>query len=69
MTNVKIAYLLVAHKNPEQVNMFINQLLQYGACDVYVHVDKKIQICSTKLFLHQMYLNIVNMMFAGEALK
>lgn len=41
MTNVKIAYLLVAHKNPEQVNMFINQLLQYGACDVYVHVDKK----------------------------
>lgn len=41
MNNIKIAYLLVAHKSPEQVNLFINQLLDYGDCDVYVHVDKK----------------------------
>ena len=41
MNSIKIAYLLVAHKSPEQVNLFINQLLDYGDCDVYVHVDKK----------------------------
>lgn len=41
MSKTKIAYLLVAHKCPDQVNFFINQLLDYGDCDVYVHVDKK----------------------------
>lgn len=41
MAQIRIAYLLVAHKCPEQVNLFINQLLNYGDCDVYVHVDKK----------------------------
>lgn len=41
MSEIRIAYLLVAHKCPEQVNMFIKQLLDYGDCDVYVHVDKK----------------------------
>lgn len=41
MSNIKLAYLLVAHKNPKQVNLFIKQLLDYGDCDVYIHVDKK----------------------------
>lgn len=41
MTNIKIAYLLVAHKCPEQVNSFVEQLLDYGDCDIYIHVDKK----------------------------
>lgn len=41
MSEIRIAYLLVAHKCSEQVNMFIKQLLAYGDCDVYVHVDKK----------------------------
>lgn len=41
MNDIKVAYLLVAHKCPEQVNIFINQLLNYGECDIYVHVDKK----------------------------
>lgn len=36
---VRIAYLLLAHKSPEQLNLFIRQLLDYGDCDVYVHVD------------------------------
>ena len=40
---IKIAYLLLAHKNPEQVNLFVNQLLEYGDCDVYIHIDKKNQ--------------------------
>lgn len=41
MCGIKIAYLLVIHKCPEQANLFINQLLNYGDCDIYVHVDKK----------------------------
>lgn len=41
MSQIRIAYLLVAHKCPDQVNLFIKQLLDYGDCDVYVHVDKK----------------------------
>lgn len=36
-----MAYLILVHKNPEQVNMFIEQLLNYGDCDIYIHVDKK----------------------------
>lgn len=41
MENVKIAYLLVAHKCPEQINFFIEQLLGYGDCDIYIHIDRK----------------------------
>lgn len=41
MSKIKIAYLLLVHKCPEQVNQYINQLLNYGDCDVYVHVDMK----------------------------
>ncbi len=41
MKTVKLAYLLLAHTNPQQVNAFINQVLEYGDCDVYVHIDKK----------------------------
>ena len=44
MSQIRIAYLLVAHKCPEQVNLFINQLLNYGDCDVYVHVLSLIHI-------------------------
>lgn len=38
---IRIAYLLLAHKEPEQINLFIRQLLAYGDCDIYIHVDKK----------------------------
>ncbi len=61
MSQIRIAYLLVAHKCPEQVNLFINQLLNYGDCDVYVHVDKKnIQLLesiikSPRVFLCSIY--------------
>ena len=41
MSQIKIAYLLVAHKCPEQVNLFVQQLLDYGDCDVFIHIDKK----------------------------
>ena len=38
---IKVAYLLLAHQNIEQLNLFIEQLLHYGDCDVFVHIDKK----------------------------
>lgn len=41
LNGIKIAYLLVAHKCSEQINLFIKQLLRYGDCDVYIHIDKK----------------------------
>lgn len=41
MTQIRIAYLLLVHKCPEQVNMFIEQLLRHGCCDVYIHIDSK----------------------------
>lgn len=50
MTNVsqiKVAYLLLAHKNPEQVNLYVEQLLENGDCDIYIHVDKQnFDMCS-----------------------
>lgn len=49
MDSIRLAYLIVAHKCPEQVSAFINQLLEYGDCDVYIHVDKKNQALLTSL--------------------
>lgn len=49
MGNTNIAYLLVCHKNPEQVNMFIDQLLEYGDCDIYIHVDSKNKAMMSKI--------------------
>jgi len=39
--DLRIAYLLMVHKNPEQFNMLVKQLLSDGQADVYVHVDRK----------------------------
>ncbi|MGG1676768.1 beta-1,6-N-acetylglucosaminyltransferase [Neobacillus sp. NRS-1170] len=35
------AFILQVHKNPEQVNLFINQLIHEKLADVYVHIDQK----------------------------
>ncbi|RWR07863.1 hypothetical protein D4N35_012530 [Siminovitchia fortis] len=37
----KTAYILQIHKNPEQVNKFIKQLIAGDQADVYVHIDKR----------------------------
>ena len=37
----RIAYCLLIHKSPEQVNDFIRQLLSDESADVYVHIDAK----------------------------
>lgn len=37
----RTAYILQIHKNPNQVNSFIYQLISEGQADVFVHIDKK----------------------------
>lgn len=37
----RIAFILIVHNNPEQVNLFIKQLLLYQNSFVYIHVDAK----------------------------
>lgn len=38
---IRVAYLLLVHNHAEQLNLFLKQLLGYGDCDIYIHVDKK----------------------------
>ncbi|KKK36618.1 hypothetical protein WQ57_18390 [Mesobacillus campisalis] len=38
---LQTAFILQVHKNPEQVNRFIDQLIGSGIADVYIHIDKK----------------------------
>lgn len=37
----RTAYILQIHKNPNQVNMFLNQLIADDQADVYIHIDKR----------------------------
>lgn len=37
---MKIAFLMLAHKNPKQINLLLDAL-RHPAVDVFVHVDKK----------------------------
>ncbi|WP_160726046.1 beta-1,6-N-acetylglucosaminyltransferase [Bacillus sp. USDA818B3_A] len=37
----RTAYILVIHKNPEQVNKFVKQLISKEYTDVYIHIDQK----------------------------
>lgn len=43
---MKIAYLVICHKNPEQVNNLINKLLQDKDAFVFIHIDKKSNIAN-----------------------
>ncbi|WP_075981913.1 beta-1,6-N-acetylglucosaminyltransferase [Bacillus massilinigeriensis] len=38
---LKTAMILQVHKNPDQLNRFIRQLLSENQADVYVHIDQK----------------------------
>lgn len=38
---IRLAYMLLCHKDATQINGFVKQLLSYGDCDIYIHVDKK----------------------------
>ena len=37
----KIAYMLLVHNNPKQLNIFLQQILDSDDGDIYLHVDKK----------------------------
>ena len=37
----KIAFLIMAHSKPEQLNLFIKQLLMYEKSYIYIHIDAK----------------------------
>lgn len=41
MSAIRLAHILLVHKNPEQVNTFVHQLAGDGRADVYIHVDAK----------------------------
>src|ERR1700744_2296536 len=38
---VRLAYLLLIHKNPNQANRLIGQLLKDSQADIFIHIDKK----------------------------
>lgn len=40
---MKIAFLILCHKNSEQINMLTKQLQRVN-CDIYIHIDKKSDI-------------------------
>ncbi|CAH2714886.1 hypothetical protein BACCIP111895_02062 [Neobacillus rhizosphaerae] len=40
-SDLRTAFLLQIHKNPDQVNQFIKQLISEGQADVFVHIDKR----------------------------
>lgn len=37
---MKIAFIVLCHKNPKQINNYLNKLLEYDS-EVFVHIDKK----------------------------
>ena len=41
MGDLRLAHILLVHKNPEQVNAFVRQIAGDGGADVYIHVDAK----------------------------
>ena len=49
----KIAFLLTLYSNPEQANMFMNQLLKYEGSYIFIHVDKKAMQIKDKLLKHE----------------
>jgi hypothetical protein len=60
----RTAFMLQVHKNPNQINSFIQQLIQNGAADVYVHIDKKhYRPLSEKIIKHP---NVVVLREAAE---
>jgi hypothetical protein len=50
---IKKAYLLLVHKNPEQVNYLLRQLILDGSADIYIHVNKLNLSIKGKLLTHK----------------
>lgn len=45
---MKIAYLILCHKEPEQINMLLQELIADGS-DCYIHIDKKSSMSKDQL--------------------
>lgn len=41
LRDLSLAFLLLVHKNPEQVNEFVHQICQERRANVFIHVDEK----------------------------
>lgn len=52
--NMRIAYLILCHKNPKQVEKLIQQL-DDGNCDFFLHIDKKVDISPYQFTLKNIY--------------
>jgi hypothetical protein len=50
---VKKAFMLMIHKNPYQVNYLLNQLLEDGSSDIYIHINKLNRNIEEKLLKHK----------------
>lgn len=50
---IKVAYLLLIHHKPEQANIFIEQLIKNGDCDIYIHIDKKSPELAKRIMYHE----------------
>lgn len=37
----RIAFLIMAHNNPKQLNLFLGQILKYEYAEVFIHIDAK----------------------------
>ena len=37
---MKIAFIVLCHKNPKQVNSYLNKLLEFDS-EIFIHIDKK----------------------------
>jgi hypothetical protein len=47
--STRTAFILLIHKNPDQVNKFIRQIISKDQADVFVHIDKKFLDYKTKI--------------------
>lgn len=36
---MRIAFIMLCHRNPEQINKLIDKLSEFSAADIYIHVD------------------------------
>ncbi|MBQ3470526.1 hypothetical protein IJH23_02350 [Candidatus Saccharibacteria bacterium] len=52
-SKIKIAFLVIAHSNEGQLNLFINQLLEYDNSYVFVHLDKKSTLEKDQILSHE----------------
>ena len=61
-SNIKIAYIVLCHKNAGQINKMIKKLDSKN-CDFFLHIDKK---SSIKIIIFLFYQMIKELMSSGE---